>query len=306
MLSNDSRPIAAEKFTTTATTIPARTPPIEAEIKPAAAIRPSASVEHPFLVKQAPQSGCEGVARERAERRQPDRHPERTPCRWRPRNKNARWNSMKPAEARRISIATHPSCRLGVVASWLAADGTSGSHHQLARQPERGEQRDREQGGCVRQGGGRPDRELQGGRRHHGDRPGEPGDQPELRVRLDEFAVGANDGRHERRLRDRVGLLKYERHEHQREQGDVVDEVDHQQLDDDPGGGDRLDDEATTPRGPGRSPGRSSAPPAGTARSWRAGSRAPWCVPRSGRRRRRTSRPVRRPSPPRRRSSQRG
>ena len=65
---------------------------------------------------------------------------------------------------------------------------------------------------------GAPDELQQDAGRNDRDGAGDAGDQAELRVRLDEFVVGAHGRRHERRLRHDVRLLQHERGEHEREQ----------------------------------------------------------------------------------------
>ena len=81
-------------------------------------------------------------------------------------------------------------------------------------------------------------------RRDHRDEAGQPGDQSELGVGLDEVPLVAHDRRHERLLGHEVGLLEDERGEHQREQGEVVDRRGHQQRDHDARRRDQLDDGA--------------------------------------------------------------
>ena len=53
---------------------------------------------------------------------------------------------MNPTQHRRISIATHASCRLGVDSSALALPtGVGPRGHDVAWQPQRGHERDAEQ-----------------------------------------------------------------------------------------------------------------------------------------------------------------
>jgi hypothetical protein len=74
-------------------------------------------------------------------------------------------------------------------------------------------------------------------------RSDEARDQPELRVRLDELLLGADDARHEGALRDRVRLLHHERAEREREQQERVERERHQQRQHHPDEHDDLDHE---------------------------------------------------------------
>ena len=121
--------------------------------------------------------------------------------------------------ARRSSIATDASCRPGRRQLEALAPTVRGPAATTARgSRSRRDQRDAEQERAVDQRRRAAERDLQQPGRDHGDHAGDAGDQAELRVGLDQLALGAHHGRHERRLRHAVRLLQHERREHEREQ----------------------------------------------------------------------------------------
>ena len=123
--------------------------------------------------------------------------------------------------------------------------GLLARRHHLRRQSRRRDERRDEEAGSIDQRRGRPTELQQHAGGHDRNRAGEPGDQSELRVGLDQLGLGAHGARHERRLAHHVGLLQYERSEHQREKRERVDEAGHQDHQDDADDGDQLDHQSS-------------------------------------------------------------
>ncbi len=202
--------------------------------------------DHVVLVQRRAQPRADRVACHRAERRQPHGEPEppRGGILGAEREREVEQHEPHAAPQQQHRHGRELQARRRQLDA-LALRRRSGGHH-VTWEAGRRHECDGEEDRAVPQRRRAPERDLEQRGREHGGDAGDAGDQPELRVRLDELALGAHHARHEGRLRHAVRLLQHERREHEWEQRQLVGETHHQQLQHDAGRGDRLHDEAAS------------------------------------------------------------
>ena len=212
---------------------------------------------------------------------------------------------MNPDADRRISIAAHASCRLGV-GSTTGGRWPVGSHGELAGQTE-GDERRREQGRAVGKRGGAADRHLQHAGGHDGNR--HPRYRRSGRASSWPRPTHVRCGRRPGRAPTSRSCTSSGARAPRRRAGSNTaspEEPDHQQLHDDARDGHGLDHEPATATHAVDRRADQRCDDEERREAHEQEARAPCCARRWGRRRRRTSRRGRPPSPPRRPSSPRG
>jgi len=127
--------------------------------------------------------------------------------------------------------------------------GCRGSHHLWSQPPSRDKRRC-EQQRPVHQRCTRPHKGQQQTRRNNGNHSCEAGEQPEFRIRLDEFSLRAHSRRHQRRLRDGIGFLQHQGGKHKWKKFESISILCHQQQQHRPQHGHNLDHQSPTPRHP--------------------------------------------------------